>query len=77
MVKEPHFMTSAELRLHLAGQDDAFVKAAAMLERGEIGPHRFWWLATQFAIEALTEKPAGAPPSEQPDLFAAAIPEHS
>lgn len=64
-----HFMTGAEARLHIAGQDEAFAKAAAMLEAGEIGPHRFWWLATQFAIEALSGKPAQVPEPGQPDLF--------
>lgn len=66
-----HFMTGAELKLHLAGQDDAFAKAAAMLEAGQIGPHRFWWLATQFAIETMTGKPATVPEPGQPDLFSA------
>lgn len=70
MVKEPHFMTGPELKLHLAGQDDAFAAAAGMLDRGEIGPHRFWYLAVQFTLDALAEKPK-QPAPEQPDLFAA------
>ncbi|WP_434033550.1 hypothetical protein [Cupriavidus sp. a3] len=70
----PHFMTGPELKLQLAGQDDAFAKAAAMLDAGEIGPHRFWWLATQFAIDALTGKPATVPEPGQQDLFSAATP---
>lgn len=66
-----HYITCAELKLIAAGENDAFAKAAALLDSGQIGPHRFWWLATQFAIEALT---AAAQPSEpraaaQRDLF--------
>ncbi|UIF90916.1 hypothetical protein [Cupriavidus sp. UYPR2.512] len=66
-----HFMTGPELKLHLAGEDDAFAKACELLKNGTIGPHRFWWLATEFAIEALADKPAQQQPHEQPDLFTA------
>lgn len=64
-----HFMTCAELRLHVAGQDDAFAAACALLDSGQIGPHRFWWLATQFAIEAMSPASKISQQQPQPDLF--------